>query len=164
MLHYLNTGSIPSSVSHMFIILIPKVKSPTRVTEYCPIAPCNILYRLISKALANRLQKILPSVTFESQCAFQSNKSILDYILVTFMTLHHMNIQKSKNMSFMAMKLDMSKVYDRVEWKFLMKTMEKMDFCDKWVALNLECVITVSNSILVNGEPKGDIKPSRGIR
>lgn len=88
------------------------------------------MYRLISKALANRLKKILPSVTFESQRAFQSNKSILDNILVTFKTLHHMNIQKSKNMGFMAMKLDMSEAY-RVEWKFLMKTMEKMDFCDK---------------------------------
>lgn len=130
MLHYLNIGSIPSFVSHMFITLIPEVKSPTRVIEYCPIAPCNILYKLISKALANRLKKILPSVTFESQRAFQSNKSILDNILVTFKTLHHMNIQKSKNMGFMAMKLDMSEAY-RVEWKFLMKTMEKMDFCDK---------------------------------
>ena len=70
--------------------------------------------RLISKALTNRLKKILPSVISESQNAFQSNKSILDNILVTFKALHHMKIQKSKNVGFMAMKLDMSKANNRV--------------------------------------------------
>ena len=75
-----------------------------------------------------------------------------------------MKSQKSKKMSFMAMKLDMSKAYDRVERKFLIKIIEKMGFCEKWVSLIFECISTVSYSILVNKEPKGDIRPSRGIR
>ena len=83
---------------------------------------------------------------------------------MAFETLHHMESQKSKKMSFMAMKLDMSKAYDRVERKFLIKIIEKMGFCEKWVSLIFECISTVSYSILVNKEPKGDIRPSRGIR
>ena len=75
-----------------------------------------------------------------------------------------MKSQKSKKMSFMAMKLDMSKAYDRVEQKFLIKIIEKMGFCEKWVSLIFECISMVSCSILVNKEPKGDIRPSRGIR
>lgn len=64
----------------------------------------------------------------------------------------------------MTLKLDMCKVYDRLEWGFLRRTMEKMGFCEKWVSLMMYCIRTVSYSILVNGEPNGDIRPSRGIR
>ena len=65
---------------------------------------------------------------------------------------------------FMAMKLDMSKAYDRVEWVFLEKILLKMGFLCTWVALIMECITTVSYSILVNGEPKGMRVPSRGLR
>ena len=106
---------------------------------------------------------MLPNLISESQSAFQSDKAIIDNILVTFETLHHMKIQKVK-MGFMALKLDMSKVYDRVEWSFLEKVMEKMGFSEKWIALVMGCISLVSYSILINGEPKGDIRPSRGIR
>ena len=45
-----------------------------------------------------------------------------------------------------------------------MMIMEKMGFCEKWRSIIFECISTVSYSILVNGEPKGDIRPTRGIR
>ena len=65
---------------------------------------------------------------------------------------------------FMALKLDMSKAYDRVEWIFLEQILLRMGFREEWVALIMECITTVSYSILVNREPKGLIKPSRGLR
>ena len=75
-----------------------------------------------------------------------------------------MKNQKSKKVGFMAMKLDMSKAYDWVECSYLVKIMEKLGFCEKWLSLVYECISMVSYSILVNGEPRGDIRPSRGIR
>ena len=163
-LNCLNLGSIPSSINHTFITSIPKVKSPSVVLEFCPIALCNVIYKLVSKVVANMLKKVLPYIISDSQSVFQSNKAISNKILVAFKLLHHMKTQKSKKAGFMTLKLDMSKVYDKVEWCFLIEIMRNMGFCDNWLNLIHECISTVSYSILVNGKPKGEIFLSRGIR
>ena len=75
--------------------------------------------------------------------------------------MKHKMVGKS---GFMAMKLNMSKVYNRVEWIFLCRLMENMGFENHWIQLIYGCISSVSYSILVNGEPHGDIKPTRGLR
>ena len=82
---------------------------------------------------------------------------------MAFETLHHMQTKKIEKHGFMAMKLDMSKAYDRVEWNFLIKIMDRMGFHPKWVGWIYECASTVSFSIMVNG-PRGHVVPSRGLR
>jgi len=71
---------------------------------------------------------------------------------------------KSGSSGFMALKLDMSKAYDQVEWGFLENLMRRMAFCERWIGLIMVCVRTITYSILVNGETKGLICPSRGLR
>ena len=54
----LNSGFMPPQLNRTHIVLIPKVRNPTCVTDFRPISLFNILYKLISKVLANRLKKI----------------------------------------------------------------------------------------------------------
>lgn len=158
----LNSGTLLTSLNHTYII-VSKRKIPKRVTEFRLVALCNIIYKLILKVLANKLKSRLPFVISESQSAFQYDKAISDNILVAFETLHHMKNKKIGKEGYMAIKLDMSKTYDRIEWMFLERLMRKMGFLERWIGLMLMCVQSVTNFSLVNGEPRGFIHPTQGI-
>ena len=162
-LHYLNSGVLPQSLCHSFITLIPKVKNPEYVSQFRPISLSNVLYRIFSKVLVNRLKIVMPQLISEHQSAFMFDCLISDNILVAFKTLHYMRNHNKGKTGFMAFKLDMSKEYDRVEWSFMEKVLVKMGFQDRWVKLMMECITTTSYSVLINGEPHGHITPSKGL-
>ena len=65
---------------------------------------------------------------------------------------------------FIALKLDMSKAYDRIEWPFLKSILEQLGFNQHWVRLIMRCVETVSYSILINGDPQDSFFPTRGLK
>ena len=163
-LSFLNSASLPENLNHTFITLIPKVKNLKLVSKFRPISLCNVLYKIFSKVLANRLKKILPHIITEHQSAFTKNRLILENILLAFELLHCLQNHKSTKGGFMALKLDMSKAYDHVEWAFLEKIMRKLGFNEKWIILMMLCVPTISYSILINGTPNGYIRLTRDIR
>lgn len=109
----------------------------------------------------NRLKNVLPKIVIEHQFAFTKDCLISGNILIAFKTLHCI---KNYDSRFMALKLDMSKAYNWVEWSFRENLMRKMGFSERWIGLIMICVKKVSYSILINGEPKGLINPTRGIK
>ena len=83
---------------------------------------------------------------------------------MAYETLHAMHSRKKGKKGSIALKLDISKAYDRVEWSFLQGIMQRMGFPEGWIKRVMGCVTTSTFSILINGKPFGNIHPSRGIR
>ena len=78
--------------------------------------------------------------------------------------MHYLEHKKEGKENFMAVKLDMSKAYDRVEWGFIEGVMEKMGFHGKWIQLIMKCITTISYSVIINGAVHGCIFHTRGLR
>lgn len=121
-------------------------------------------YKVVSKLMAKRLKKVLPNVVSETQAAFVEGRLISDNILVAHELLHALSSDNNCALEFIAIKTDISKAYDRVEWSFLEKAMEAMGFSEEWRRLIMCCVSSVRYKVMINGSPFGQITPTRGLR
>jgi hypothetical protein len=122
-----------------------------------------VFYKISSKVLANRMKMILPDIIFEEQSAFVLGRLITDNIISIYECLHFMKRNKSKRNSYYALKLDMMKAYDRVEWDYLEAIMIKLGFASQWIQVVMGMVISFSFFALFNGSKFEDFKPTRGI-
>ena len=130
-LNALNSGIIPESLNTTYIALIPKIKDPKKVADFRPISLCNVIYKFIAKVVANRLKKFLIQTIPNSQSAFLSGHLISDNILVAFENFHYLKRKTTSKLGYMALKLDISKAYDQVEWEFLEKIMHHLGLDEK---------------------------------
>lgn len=99
-----------------------------------------------------------------NQSAFIPDRIISDNVIIAYKPLHAIKNRQKGQEGSMAVKLDMSKVYDRVKWKYLRLVMEKIDFGGNWIDLIMKCVTSVHYSILINGLPGDEISPTIGLR
>ncbi|XP_022559081.2 uncharacterized protein LOC111206456 [Brassica napus] len=163
-LRFFTDGILDARQNETHVRLIPKTTSPKSVADYRPIALCNTHYKIIAKILTRRLQPLLPALISEYQSAFVKGRSIADNVLITHEILHYMQHSSATVRCSMAIKTDMSKAYDRIEWSFLRNVLSRLGFHEKWIMWIMACVTSVSYSYLVNGSAQGRVVPTRGIR
>jgi hypothetical protein len=105
---------------HTNIALIPKVDNPSTVNQFRPISLTNFNYKIISKILSNWLKPLLHKIVSPMQSAFLKGRSIHDNTILAHEVFHSMK-RKRGNGGLMALKLDMEKAFDFMEWNFLLK-------------------------------------------
>ena len=96
------------------IVLIPN-KQVQSLGDLRSISLCNVIYKIVAKAMANRLKQLFPKTISCSQGAFIPIRSITDNIFISFKVLHYLNRKTQGKHGFAALKMDMSKAYDRIE-------------------------------------------------
>ena len=148
---FFQDGKLLKQINHTLIGLTPKVDNPSVTAQFRPISLCNMLYKIIAKILVNRMRPFLEKIIDPVQSAFIPHWSIHDNILLALEVITKFNSMKGKK-SWVALKLDMKKAYDRIEWSFLFKCLRKLGFHPNWIQWIQQCVTTVSYSVIVNDE------------
>jgi hypothetical protein len=163
-LQVMNYRQIPDGWNDTTVVLIPKVENLELITQFRPISVCNVIYKIISKMLALRLKQILPEVISPTQSAFVPGRLITDNVLVAYESIHTIKNKRSGSNGSCAVKLDMQKTYDRVEWIFLENMMRKMGFSERWISIMMACVRSVRYQVRFNSEEPDMFVPTRGLR
>eukprot|EP00253_Pinus_taeda_P016587 PITA_16587 len=155
------SASILKSLNSTFLALIPKEEEATTPAKFRPIALCNVLYKIISKVIANILKPILPGLISEEQSSYVEGRQILDNILLAQEMVHTL---QSRKVTGMMMQLDLSKAYEKASWNYLEAILTAFRFASHWIRWIMALIKSTRFSILVNGTPANQFTPSRGLR
>ena len=89
-----------------------------------------------------------------------AERLIIDNVLMAHEIMTHISRKKKGKCGEMALKLDMRKTYDRVEWVCLQQIMKRLGFHDDWISIVMRCVSSVTYAVRINGHPCGKIQPT----
>ncbi|KAL9666784.1 hypothetical protein QQ045_001124 [Rhodiola kirilowii] len=166
-LKFLNQGYIDPKNNFSVLTLIPKKRGATKISDFRPISLIGVLAKVISKAIANRLQGILDEILTCSTLSFiqkKKNRLISDNLIIAQEVSHYIHRAKNSSQVYASLKLDMAKAYDRVEWLFLEIMMKHLGIATVWVDQIMLYLRSACYYVRINGDLSAPICPSRGLR
>nr|XP_025692428.1 uncharacterized protein LOC112794656 [Arachis hypogaea] len=146
-----------------YISLIPKIDAPETFSHFRPIGLCNVSYKLITKIISHRLKQVMPKLIGPSQSSFVPGRQSADNIIIAQEAIHSMRIKKGA-CGYMAIKIDLEKAYDLLNWEFIRDTLIEARLPENLVDLISHCYLSAEMKVLWNGIPSNSFTPSRGIR
>ena len=105
----------------------------------------------------------LPYLISDEQSAFVPGRAITDNVIVAFEIIHIMKRMTKGKIGTVALKIDISKAYDRIRWPYLKAVLCRMGFFEKWVKWIMLCVSSVTYYVLVNNHHVGPLFLKEGF-
>lgn len=139
-LAFLQDSFLPPSVGKSLIIIIPKVQSSELITQSWNISLCNMVLKLITKLLVNKMKLVLPSLIAPTQSSFIPRHQLHNNVIIFSEVIHSIQA-KNYDVQWMMLKIHLKKVYDRLRWDFLFEALAQAQFLRKWVYV-IEMLLT----------------------
>ena len=155
-------GALSISQRQGIISLIPKKKKNTEyLKNWRPVSLLNVDYKIATKTIAVRLEKILPNIIHPCQSGYVKGRFIGESIRLIADTMH---FTKQKNIPGVAVFLDFEKAFDSIEWNFIHKCLETFNFgpdLREWIKVFYK---DISSCVLNNGHASKHFNLERGVR
>lgn len=145
-------------------MLIPKVPMPKFIHQFRPIGLCNVVFKILTKVIVNRIKPLMTFLVTNNQCSFVPGRHTVDNIIVAQEVIDLMRNLKRGRKGFMVTKVDLEKACDRLNWDFIRETLVLAGIPRDMVALIMACIETNSPSVLWNCIVADKFLPARGIR
>lgn len=163
-MNFFNGGEIPMELNETMVTLIPKIPLPESINHLRPISCCNFTYKIISKLFVMRLKGVMGALITSNQSAFVGGRQIQDNLIIAHEVFHSLKRRDTRGRKNVAIKLDMSKAYDRLEWGFVKKCLLAYGFHPTWVEMVMKLISSVSYMYKVNGFTSAKLLHHRGLR
>ena len=154
---------IPPTWGHTNLVLIPKVAHPEQITQFRPIGLYNTLYKLVSRILVQRLKPYMAEIINPCQAGFVPGRRTSDNIILVQEVICTLRYRRGRT-RYVAIKLDLEKAYDHLEWSFIQETLVFFQLPPNLITLIMNMISFTRFHILWNGMPLPDVVPSRGVR
>lgn len=156
-------NSFPRKINSTLIALVPKIDNPKSMAEMRLIGLCNTVYKVLTKIIVSKLKPILLAIISPTQVSFVPGRHITYNIFVLQELIQRFRSNKGET-GFIAWKIELSKAYDQLSWKFLMDIVKEIGLFQGLGNLIEHCISTVSYRAIINGEITDSFSPKCGIR